>query len=472
LTALGADVLDLVALEIDPHDSERYRGPDGWRRFAHRTETVAVKDGVAREIRVRESLWGPVSGLPLLGRQVAYRWTALDPDAVDLALLDMDRTRTLSDGMALVNRAGGPPLNVVLADDGGRVAWTVMGRLPVRRGFDGAASRSWAADGIGWERYLDGSELPRTLDPAAGYVVSANDRAYREDYPHRLGHGFDTGYRAFRIKELLSDGGGYDAARMLAFQLDSQAGHYAGYRALALAAARAAPRDAPLRRALESQLQAWDGRAEPDSAGLGLLVEFRKRLLDAALAPLLAPCRERDADFDFAWPHVDEPLQRLLAERPAGILPGIESAADWDRFLYARLQESAEALQRQYGAASLADLSWGRMNQMRIGHPFSASAPFLAPLLDMPAGPQAGCEFCVRFALEESGATERLVVSPGRPADGLLHMPGGQSGQPHSPHYRDQHAYWSAGVPLALLVAQPRHRLLLVGAEPGSPPTP
>jgi penicillin amidase len=472
LTALGVDVLDLVALDTDPHDPERYRVPDGWRRFAHRKETVAVKDGAAREILVRESLWGPVSGQRLLGRPVGYRWTALDPGAVDLALLDMDRTRTLSDGIALVNRAGGPPLNVVLADDGGRVAWTVMGRLPVRRGFDGAASRSWAADGIGWERYLDGPELPRTVDPAAGFVVSANDRAYREDYPYRIGHGFDTGYRAFRIKELLGGGGAYDAARMLEFQLDSRAGHYEGYRALALSAVRATPRDAPLRRALESQLQGWDGRAELGSAGLGLLVEFRKRLLDAVLAPLLAPCRERDAGFDFAWPHVDAPLQRLLAERPAGILPGVESAADWDRFLYVRLQESAEALQRRYRAASLAELSWGRINQMQVGHPFSAGAPLLAPLLDMPAGPQAGCEFCVRFALEENGATERLVVSPGRTAAGILHMPGGQSGQPHSPHYRDQHAYWSAGRPLPLLAERPRHRLRLVGSGPDSPPAP
>jgi penicillin amidase len=42
-----------------------------------------------------------------------------------------------------------------------------------------------------------------------------------------------------------------------------------------------------------------------------------------------------------------------------------------------------------------------------------------------------------------------------------MHMPGGQSGHPLSPHYRDQHRYWVKGLPLALLAGKPEHSLIL-----------
>ena len=43
-----------------------------------------------------------------------------------------------------------------------------------------------------------------------------------------------------------------------------------------------------------------------------------------------------------------------------------------------------------------------------------------------------------------SGASERFAVSPGREESGYLHMPGGQSGHPLSPHYDDGHQDWES----------------------------
>ena len=43
------------------------------------------------------------------------------------------------------------------------------------------------------------------------------------------------------------------------------------------------------------------------------------------------------------------------------------------------------------------------------------------------------------------GASERMVVSPGREADGIMHMPTGQSGHPLSPFYANSHDAWVNG---------------------------
>ena len=67
----------------------------------------------------------------------------------------------------------------------------------------------------------------------------------------------------------------------------------------------------------------------------------------------------------------------------------------------------------------------------------------------MPADPLAGSRTTVRVSTPIYGATLRMTVSPGHPEAGLFHMPAGQSGHPLSPHYRDGHRAWVAGLPTA-----------------------
>jgi penicillin amidase len=54
-----------------------------------------------------------------------------------------------------------------------------------------------------------------------------------------------------------------------------------------------------------------------------------------------------------------------------------------------------------------------------------------------------------------------MVVSPGREAEGLFHMPGGQSSHPLSPFYRAGHAAWERGDPTPFLPGPTTHTLTL-----------
>ena len=55
-----------------------------------------------------------------------------------------------------------------------------------------------------------------------------------------------------------------------------------------------------------------------------------------------------------------------------------------------------------------------------------------------------------------------MAVSPGREADGYLHMPGGQSGHPLSPFWGAGHDAWVEGRSLPFLPGRPTHTLRLV----------
>ncbi|MGH9389138.1 MAG: penicillin acylase family protein, partial [Vicinamibacteria bacterium] len=53
-------------------------------------------------------------------------------------------------------------------------------------------------------------------------------------------------------------------------------------------------------------------------------------------------------------------------------------------------------------------------------------------------------------------------VSPGREAEGLFHMPGGQSGHPLSPHYLTGHEAWEEGRATPLLPGETAFTLTLI----------
>jgi penicillin amidase len=54
-----------------------------------------------------------------------------------------------------------------------------------------------------------------------------------------------------------------------------------------------------------------------------------------------------------------------------------------------------------------------------------------------------------------------MIVSPGREATGIMHMPTGQSGHPLSPFYANSHEAWVTGKATPFLPGPTAHTLTL-----------
>lgn len=467
-TNATADFLDLISLELNPQNDGEYLTPQGWRRFDSMTETIKVKDGAAVELELRSTIWGPVSSQTLLGRPVAVKWIALDEAAVDLGLLDMDGATSSRDAMAVINQAGGPPQNVVFADRNGHIGWTFMGRFPKRMGFDGVSARSWADGTVAWDGYIPSAELPRLFDPPEGFIVTANNRTLGRDYPYVVGYNWASSYRAYRIAELLRPATAITERDMLRMQLDTRSELFEFYRQLVLdAVGRSASGNADLVGAIKA-LRAWDGHMNRDSQGAALLVALRTKLAEGVFAKVVARCRQLDPDFKYAWRQMETPLRQLLTQRPGQVLPE-QYHDDWDAFVVASLRAASEALARQYPGTDPAQLSWGLVNRISQQHPFSKTLPMLGAWLNIADFESDGCaSFCVKAMTNAHGASERLVLSPAHPEDGILQMPGGQSGHPLSGHYRDQQPFWQAGERAAFRIQPTLDHLVFRPQEAGS----
>lgn len=461
-TNIEGDFVDLVQLELDPDDPERYRTPEGYIRFGERIETVPVRDGAEHRFKVLTTVWGPVLPESLLGKQVAVRWTALDPEATDLDLLNLDTVRDLHTALSVFNRAGGPPLNALAADNQGNIGWTYTGKIPKRFGLDGLVSRSWA-DGLrGWKGYIPPEELPRWVNPPSGFIVNANQRMLDGNYPYIIGHYFANGHRAYRITEKLAGERNFNERDMFALQLDTRVEFYRFYQRLALSLPVG---NTDTEKRWRRDLESWDGSAERESVGFALLVEFRRLLLDEVISPYLAPCRSLDSSFRFQRATIDEPLQQLLQAKLPELLPHKDRYPDWNAFLRDLLMRAEARVSAKYEGESTVRRAWGSVNRVFISHPFSSFLPFVGGFLDMPEDPVSGCRECIRVYSSGHGASERMVVAPGHEANGFLHMPGGQSGHPLSPHFRDQQQAWVEGRALAFETGAAVGRLELVPSE-------
>ena len=445
-TNAKADTLDLVTLTINPENKQQYRTPSGWQNFKVHSETIKVKGESDSSIEVRQTQWGPVSPKLLLGKPVAIQWTIFDPESVNLSLTHIDQVKTLDAAIALFNQAGLPPLNVTLADNQGHIAWTLTGKFPQRKNFNGATSISREQANIGWHGLKPASHYPRVIDPLSGILMTANNQVITQQNDFPIGHNFANGFRAYRIAELLKSQQIMDEDDLHQMQLDTQSDFFEFYQQLALSTlTHSITAKDPLLQEVKSALESWDSHANADSIGYGLLIEYRRALANFIFSSYLQQCKTVDVNFKYRWRKMDTPLRLLLTYKIPATLPGNKQYSSWDNLLVQLLKQTANKIQQRFPEKRLSLLNWGEMHKVELQHPFSHAFPWLGPFLNMPQQPLTGCSYCVRVASAHFGASMRLVVSPGHEDKMILVTPTGQSGQPFSNHYKDKYPYWVNG---------------------------
>jgi penicillin amidase len=451
-----ADLLDLVALDVDPANPERVRTPNGWETLASHQETILVKGAQAHTMVVRDSSLGPLRQAG--GRTWAIHWIAHLPGALNLNQRKLETADTLAAALAVAPTIGIPAQNFVAGDDKGNIGWTITGML-ARRG-----SASPAADPAGaptWDGALAPADYPRVVNPASGQLSSANSRQLMGAGAQLIGDGgFDLGARGRQIRDdLLALGPHTDLKAVYGVTLDDRAIFMAGWRkraigALDAAALAAKPQRAEFLRLLQT---GWTGRASVDSTGYRLARGFMwglyDLLFDAANVQMAALDDKAGMNAASArWPAV---LARLLDEQPASWLPA--AYPDWRSLELAAID--GVIAQLTFDGRPLAEATWGARNTAAIAHPISMAAPALRRFLAAPADQLPGDANMPRVAGRNFGQSERMTLTPGKEEEAVFNMPGGQSGHPLSPFFLRGHEAWVAGKTVPLLPGPAVHTL-------------
>ncbi|RRN80568.1 penicillin acylase family protein [Pseudoxanthomonas sp. SGD-10] len=425
---------------------------------ARHVETIRVAGGDDVQLEIRETAAGPLVHADIDGQALALRWVAHLPGALNLGLAGFAYAADLDQALAIADQAAIPAQNLVIADRHGAIAWRILGPLPARApGCTGLRPDGSTATCTPWP--LASASVPVLRDPPGQRLWTANARTLDGEALARVGDGgYALGIRAWQIRERLHAADRFDEQALLAMQLDDRALLLEPWHDLLLGEARRAPAGSALR-ALADAGGDWNGHAAPESVAYRLVRAWRLAVHARIARGLAAPALARlGPEFELpALPQLEGVAWPLLRQRPPHLLPaGFDS---WEALLEDAAAEVRDALA---AAGPLAARRWGEENTARICHPLSAAVPaLLARRLCMPADELRGDRIVPRVAAPAFGASQRMVVAPGREQDGLAHMPGGQGGHPLSPFRGAGHDDWVHGRPTPFLPGPARYTLTL-----------
>lgn len=501
-TNTGVDVVDFYAEEVDdPARPTRYRLDGAWvpleRRveeyrtaagalvaadtllFTHRGPLRRASGGAASNAAASTGSAPNAGGAPAAPRWVSMRWTVLEPGN-ELGAFQAGARATSARGFldALARGYRAPAQNMLAADRGGTIAIRSTGRYPVRPADSaGSISGSRVRDGrtraSDWTGDLPVERYPQAFDPAQGYLASANQQpvdTHAAGSPNAgdyWGGGYDP-WRALRINALLRADAHVTVDAMRRYQADpgsARADRFVPY--FLHAAARPAQGGVDARALADAGrlLGQWDRHYTLDNTR-AVLFEWAMRELAARTWDELDPPGARPvAGLDpFGRPGTRPPrtvspsaavLAELLADSTSvwwdeRATPARETRDD---VLAQSLVAALDSCRAKYGEPDSGGWTWRRLRHANIRH-LGRVAGFSALDLPVPGGPNT---LWPSAGEGTAGPSWRMVVDLGSRARGDSVRawgiyPGGQSGNPLDPGYRDRLPRWLAGELDPLLV--------------------
>jgi penicillin G amidase len=448
ITHGDADTQDLY---LERFDGDRYLTPDGWTPAEVRHERIDVRGGSPVNVPVWVTRHGPVvHGHPESGLALALRWTGTHrPNRGFECLAPMLTARTAA-GLADSQEGWVDPVNnLVCADTSGDIAYQCRGELPVR---SSAAGRrlpvaGWD-DGCEWTGTVPFAELPRTVDPEAGFVMTANNALTDADQPY-VSATFSPPWRAERIRSLLTRPGLHSVTELAGMQADTVSLQARGWARLLAGLAPLADADAEAARGM---LAGFDGDLAAGSGAALLYGCFLRALAEALYRPLLgaatwswmasavlAPTRSMIARWlgNDTWELLGGPtgadVSGLSAERRERVLSALPGAL-----------AAAWPLAVRAGGADPGQWRWGDVHQAIAVHPLAGALP------GVPMGGDSDTIQASAYGWRTDRpftvtnlSVYRQVTDLADPAAASFVIPGGASGDPASPHFADQLARWA-----------------------------
>jgi len=228
------DVMDLFIEKVNPVNPNQYEVDGQWVDFETTAETLHVAGGDPVELTVRSTRHGPVisdvygplknqgdpkdkefipfkerAGVNLPDKYViTLSWAALQTGDPFEAIWDFNKAQNWAEFRTAAALFHSPGQNLLYADIDGNIGYQASGDVPIRKKGDGTIPvPGWTGE-YDWVGYIPFDQLPYTLNPAEGYIISANEKIPPSDYPNFITYDWDYGFRAQRILDMIQSSPG------------------------------------------------------------------------------------------------------------------------------------------------------------------------------------------------------------------------------------------------------------------------
>ncbi len=442
ITMSEIDDMDLYEEKVNELGQVQFRGK--WVPLIEEKEIIKVKGGKDLEMIVKRTPHGPLingTKFEVEGKKIALKWSYHHPENdVATALYKLSHTKKLSDLDGALKHGATPGLNVSWVDAEGNIAWRVMGKIPIRRGFKGNQILEGWNGRHEYERYFDIKEHPGVINPKSGVIVTAN---YRPEYngPLPLEGYWQPGERFERIYDLLKVKEKWSLNEMKEIQNDQFV--VTGSKMRDVLLKEVIPHTQEERNII-ALFKEWKGESHTDSFGSSLYHMWTHHLGKLAFHDELGETRyvayNKVADF---WNF----FKTFIFD---------EDSILWDN-KKTKIKESRNDIVNESFRVAISRLKsrlgedyrgwrWGDLHTLEFQHPLGKVKP-LNMIFNLGPYPVGGGYFQVdnmsTARYEDSfnvklGASVRRLIDFKDPAHSLGVLPTGNVGHFNSPFYKDQ----------------------------------
>ena len=461
------DYSDVVILKTT-NDAKQYMTPSGAKDFSYHKQIIAIKNEQPVEITITETIWGPVIGKNHRGELLAYRWVAHDTQAVNLTATELELAQTVKQAFTVAARSGIPSQNMVVGDKAGNIGWTIMGPIPQKSDNLGETPTYWHNGSNSWQGYLTPEQYPTVINPEGNRLWTANSRVIGGDMLKKIGNGgYALGARSKQIRDNLYSLKAFNEQALLDIALDERALFLNRWKQFLLTTVLNKVTLSKHKEFIQVRdLLSKDNSfaASVDSINYRIVRNFRINTRDLVFSELNNSFTQLDNGYKFRSirHQIETPLWQLINEQPENFL--MRPLKSWSALFNKALKQTIDDMKTlaPNKQQALVDATWGQQNTAAIKHPLSNAIPFIGKWLDMPATQLSGDSYMPKVQGRASGASERMVVSPGHEETGIFHMPTSQAGHPWSPYYGKGHDDWEKGKASPFLPGKTKYTLTLL----------
>lgn len=433
------DVKDYYYIRFKDDTKKEYWFNGQWQPTTLRIDTIKRRGVPDFYDTVATTALGPVMydasfSRPGLGeRAVAVRWVPQDPSNEALMWLKLNRAKNYQDYEDALRTFSAPGQNMLFASKSGDIALWQQAKFPARWEGQGLYIMPGEDSSYMWQGYIPQRENPHVINPASGFIQSANQRPVDSTYPYFMNGGFITA-RGVTAHRRLSAMQQITPQDMMKLQNDVYSSFAEDAVPLMMKYMDATALDAKEREYL-SLVQQWDFYATADAKAATVYQGWWDSLETVIWKDELTSIKERTA-----MPGDETLLELLLRDSAARYIDDINTpqVETLQEQMTKAFRLSAAHLKKIEGPTGLL---WWKVRNPSVPHLLQdAVRPF--GRYGLPVG---GWNNTLNAITDTHGPSWRMIVHLTSTTEAYGIYPGGQSGNPGSRFYDNFIDSWSKG---------------------------
>jgi penicillin amidase len=460
-TLAFTDAEDLYIEKFNNDNSSQYEFKGVWKEAEISDEEITVKGWKNPHIeKVVITHHGPIISDVIEGvnTRLAICSMALRPSEALKGYFLLNKAENWDEFVDAMSFIDATQLNMPYADVDGNIGYWVTGKVPVRA--DGHKGNvpvpGWTGE-FEWQGIIPFEEMPHTLNPKEGYIITCNHKIISDEYPYFLGDAWMNGYRAKRFEDILEEKNKVSLNDIKSMHLDFTCIPGKEFVSLIKNQNFGKIQDMDVKLAI-TLLEEWDGVLSPESIGGTIYEVVRyhmvRDILERGLGEALTfeimgkgfnPVLYNANEF---YGHDTTIIMRLLK---AGDSWWIKEAGGVTEILTRNMRKGVQWLSKKYGNQN--NWKWGNIHRVHFPHALGIQKPldkvFNRGNLPIGGNTDTLCQTAIHaddpYDVNAWAPSHRQIIDMNDLSQSLMIFTPGQSGHLASKHYDDLVPLWHKG---------------------------